>query len=299
MILCPGQGAQAIGMGKVWAEASPEAKAVFEEADRILGFELSSLCFDGPADKLDRTDFGQPALFTAAVASYHGLKARGETGPLVAAAGLSLGEFTALHLAGAFDFESGLKLVRLRGQAMQEAAEAVPSGMVVLIGAEEAQAVELCDKAAGDDVLVPANFNAPGQIVISGAKAACERSVDVAGEMGLHAKPLNVAGAFHSPLMQPAADRLGEALEAVSWSTLDAPVLSNVTALPHDNDAASIRGRLVEQLTSSVRWADSMSWAASNIEADFFELAPGKTLAGLMRRIDRKTKVTVCQEPAA
>lgn len=286
-------------MGKAWADAADAARATFAEADRILGINLTELCFAGPEDRLSRTDVAQAAIFTASVASHRALCERGQLSDAIATAGLSLGEFTALHLAGAFDFEAGLKLVRLRGQAMQDAADAGDGSMVALIGAEEAQANQLCDEARGNDVLVPANFNCPGQIVISGSKSACARALEVAAKMGLRATALNVAGAFHSPLMKPAADRLAAALEQVAWATPAVTVVSNVTALPHDNaDIASIKRRLVEQLTSPVRWGESVSWLIGNVKGEFVELAPGKVLSGLMRRIDRKANVRNCAEPA-
>jgi [acyl-carrier-protein] S-malonyltransferase len=274
-------------MGEQWAQAKPAAAEIMRQADDVLGFELSNLCFSGPEADLNRTDVAQAAIYAVSVACYHGL----DKPAITAAAGLSLGEFTALHLAGAFDFESGLKLVRLRGQAMQDAADAGDGSMVALIGADEQQAVALCDEARGDGVLVPANFNCPGQIVISGSTDACQRSLAVASNMGLRATALTVAGAFHSPLMQPAADRLADALEQVDWHIPAVPVLSNVTGEPHNASIESIKQRLVAQLTSPVRWSDDMSWAVANLDGPFVELAPGKVLSGLMRRIDRNTKV--------
>jgi|MGYP002780937612 [acyl-carrier-protein] S-malonyltransferase len=301
-------------MGKAWFDASPEARVVFERADALLenrlGAPLSTLCFEGPAERLNQTDVSQPALYVAGVACWRALLARWSYGngesPLAATAGLSLGEYTALHLAGAISFEDGLELVVLRGRAMQDAAEASPGGMVALIGADEAQAQQVCDKARASDVLVCANFNAPGQIVLSGHKTACERAATVAGEMGLRATVLTVAGAFHSPLMQPAADRLRAALEKTPVRAPRCPVISNVTAQPHAPDAGSIRQRLVEQLTSPVRWAQSCAalGAAHALAgspsrgAEFHELAPGKTLAGLMRRIDKNVKVTTHDDAA-
>lgn len=285
-------------MGKAWAEAHAIAADTFREADDALGIGLSTLCFDGPADELNRTDVAQAAIYTTSVACFRALAETGVIGELRAAAGLSLGEFTALHLAGAFSFLDGLKLVRLRGQAMQEAAESSSSGMVALVGADEAQALTVCEEALSDpenkqdEVLVPANFNCPGQIVVSGSLAACERAVVVAEKMGLRATQLVVAGAFHSPLMQPAADRLAEALDDVNWHTPRIPVWSNVTGEPHDaSDVESIKARLVEQLTSPVRWSESMQSALAESPGRFVELAPGKVLSGLMRRIDRGTKV--------
>lgn len=314
-ILCPGQGAQSVGMGRAWADASPEAKAVFDRADAVIADSdsastigaLSAACFEGPKDKLDRTDVSQPAIFATGIACWHGLCASmGFTpseAPLAAAAGLSLGEYTALCVAGAIGFEDGLKLVALRGRAMQDAAEARDSGMVALIGADEEKATALCEtvlgELGGDEILVAANFNAPGQVVVSGTKAACAKAEQVAGSMSLRATALAVAGAFHSPIMSPAAERLRAALSVVEIRQPRCPVLSNVTGEPHKNDPDSIRGRLVEQLTSPVRWAANGSWIAGHISPlEPHELAPGKTIAGMMRRIDKSVKVTSHDEPS-
>lgn len=304
VILCPGQGAQVVGMGKAWHAASPEARSVFEAADRLLGTRLgaplSELCFAGPPDRLNKTDVSQPAIFVTSIACWRALLAAWQFGngevPIAAAAGLSLGEYSALVVAGAISFEDGLELVTLRGRAMQDAAEASPGGMVALIGADEAQALAVCDKARGGDVLVCANFNAPGQIVLSGHKVACDRAATVAAEMGFRATPLVVAGAFHSPLMQPAADRLSQALAKATIRTPRSPVISNVTAKAHEYDS-TIRARLVDQLTSPVRWSQSCQHLAMDVKGEFHELAPGKTLAGLMRRIDKNVKVTTHDEP--
>ncbi len=296
IILCPGQGAQHVGMGKSWAEKYPTAATVFADADRLLGIELSKTAFHGPEDELNRTDVAQAAIYATSVACFRVLKEQGQVGEIAATAGLSLGEFTALHLAGAFDFESGLKLVRQRGVFMQEAAEASSGGMVALVGADEAQATLVCEQSLeqgkADEVLVPANFNCPGQVVISGSLPACYRAVEIAGTMGLKATPLKVAGAFHSPLMKPAAERLAAALEEVAWSQPKVTVVSNVTAQPHDaHNIDSIKKRLVEQLTSPVRWEHSMVWAIAHTPGRYVELAPNKVLMGLMRRIDRAVKV--------
>ncbi len=300
ILLCPGQGAQTVGMGRAWAEHSPIARAVFDEADAILGDRLgrplSELCFDGPAETLNRTDAAQPALYVTAIAS---ARASGALdGAVAAAAGLSLGEYTALHLAGAFDFAAGLELVTLRGRAMQDAAQASDSGMVALIGTTEEQAAAVCDAARQRDVLVCANFNAPGQIVVSGSSQACARAVQVAQDMGFRATPLQVAGAFHSPIMQPAADRLAEALRDTQIQSPQCTVLSNVSGKPHDVDPASIRTKLVEQLTHPVRWEDNVRWLVANMPSDsIIELAPGRTLAGLARRIDKSFKPSSSDAP--
>ena len=305
ILLCPGQGAQHVGMAKAWCEHSATAKAVFEQAQETMGFDLAKLCFDGPEDELNRTDKAQVAIYTASVACHRALAETGAVGEVSLTAGLSLGEFTALHLAGAFDFLTGLELVRLRGRAMQDAAALSESSMVALVGADEAQAQALCEEALndpenqGDEVLVPANFNCPGQVVISGSLKACERAEAVADKMGLRSTQLAVAGAFHSPLMQPAADRLSEALDQVDWTLPRVPVMSNVTAEPHGNSIETIKQRLVEQLTNPVRWSQSMSYVLAQYpEARLVELAPGKVLSGLMRRIDRKARVENFAQPS-
>ena len=289
-------------MGRGWYDASPAARALFDDADRILdntlGQPLSALCFDGPAERLNQTDVAQPALFVCGVASWHGLiEQLGPTPAIHQAAGLSLGEYTALHLAGAFDFETGLNLVALRGRLMQEAAEASAGGMVALIGADEAQAETVCRQAAGDDVLVPANFNAPGQIVLSGHQSACDRAAGAAQALGLKAKALDVAGAFHSPLMQPAADRLADALAQAELKPPEAPVFSNVTAEPHTKVLELLRRRLVEQIVSPVRWHQICLGLARGDRIAYHELAPSTVLRGLMRRIDRNRKVISHDQP--
>ncbi|QQS09345.1 MAG: ACP S-malonyltransferase [Phycisphaerales bacterium] len=311
IILCPGQGAQVVGMARAWHDASPEARTVFDQAEKVLGNRLGSplraLCFEGPAETLNRTDISQPAIFVASVAAWRGVLAKLGMGngelPLAATAGLSLGEYTALHLAGAMAFDAALELVTLRGRAMQDAAEAPTAtsggggGMVAIIGADEGQAQRVCDEARAGDVLVCANFNAPGQIVLSGHRAACERAAEVAAAQGCKATVLQVAGAFHSPLMRPAAMRLEEALARTSIAEPRCPVMSNVTAEPHTAQGGlslsdSIRRRLVEQLTSPVRWAQCCQWLASrHASAQWREPAPGRTLAGLMRRIDKSIKI--------
>ncbi|CAN5780078.1 ACP S-malonyltransferase [soil metagenome] len=318
VLLFPGQGAQSIGMGRAWHAASGAGRDVFTEADAVFADAtraiselnsrtLSQLCFEGPGELLNRTDVSQPAIYTASIASLRALTAAGSLENPVAAAGLSLGEYTALCAAGAFSFADGLRLVCLRGRAMQDAAEASSGGMVALIGADEGQAQEVCRETLltgdGREVLVCANFNAPGQIVISGSKSACERAAAADGpaaRLGLRATVLQVAGAFHSPLMQPAADRLKAALAGTAINAnLACTVVANVTAEPHAPSGDSIRTRLFEQLTAPVRWAESCAWLAKNhASATFHELAPGKTLMGLMRRIDKSIKVTPHDEPA-
>ena len=287
-IVFPGQGSQLVGMGADIAAASKRAAECFSRANDVLGFDLRSACFEGPAERLECTDVQQPAILVTSIACLEALKERvGSLPPFGATAGLSLGEYTALYLAGSLMFDDAVRLVRRRGELMQAAAETQPSGMVSLIGADEAKANELCEKAAQSDVLVPANLNCPGQVVISGSRAACERAVEMADEVGCRAVPLKVAGAFHSPLMQPAADALGEVLASTPVKEPQVPVISNVTADYH-GDAASIRTRLQQQVTSPVRWQASMERLIAEGYDRIIEVGPNRVLCGLMRKIDRK-----------
>jgi [acyl-carrier-protein] S-malonyltransferase len=290
VILCPGQGAQAVGMGRPLYD-QPAAREIFDQADRLLGFPLSTLCFDGPDERLNQTDMAQPAIYTVSVACHAAALAAGQlpTSPNIAYAGLSLGEYTALHLAAAFDFETGLKLVALRGKYMQEAAVATPSTMVAVIGGDEPTVTKLCEENAKGDVLVPANFNAPGQIVVSGSKDACARFAEAASAAGLRAVPLTVAGAFHSPIMQRGADRMQVELERAAFSAPRSTVYSNVTAKPH-GDVATIKRLLVDQIVKPVRWEQTMAPLA-NAPVRFVELAPGKVLAGLLKKQNRRAEI--------
>lgn len=291
-ILCPGQGAQLVGMGRDYFESSQRAREIFETADRIVGIALSALCFEGPEDRLNQTDVCQPAIYVTSIASFAAAQASGSIHPeqVSAFAGLSLGEYTALHLAGAFSFENGLKLVAARGKYMHEAASATRSGMVAIAGADETTVNQLCEQSAGDEVLVPANFNAPGQIVVSGSLAACERVVAAAESAGFKAIPLKVAGAFHSPLMQSAAERMASELDKVEFRPARAPVYANVSAQPH-GDVPSIKRLLVDQIVKPVRWEQTMQKLAATPQARFVELAPGRVLTGLLKKINRRIPV--------
>lgn len=295
-------------MLSAWAAASPAAAALAARADEQLGdrlgARLSTLLESADADTLARTDVAQPAIFVTSLAAWAGMQEMGLLAEedVAAAAGLSLGEYTALVAGGAMSFEDGLELVTLRGRAMQDAAEASDGGMVALIGADVETAMGVVGKCQEEGkCLVAANFNAPGQVVLSGSMGLVDRAAEYAsGELGLRVAKLAVAGAFHSPLMQPAAERLAAALEGVEIVAPKVPVYSNVTAGVHE--VGAIRERLVEQLTSSVRWADSMDAIKGNPElagAGFAELAPGKTLSGIMRKIDRKIKVANFGAPPA
>ncbi len=290
-LLFPGQGSQSIGMGRDVASDSPVAAEVFRKADSVLGYGLSHICFEGPDAKLECTDIQQPAIFVTSVAVWEALREKGVSlSWFEAAAGLSLGEYSALHVAGSLSFEDGLRLVQRRGQLMQEAAEANPSGMVSLVGADEAAARTLCEKAAQGEVLSPANFNCPGQIVISGSRAACGRALEMAGEVGCRAVPLKVAGAFHSALMASAAEGLAAALASAPVRSPSIPVISNVTGEPH-GDPESIRTALVQQLTHPVLWQRSMERLVGRGLQRFVEVGAGRVLKGLMRKMDRAAEV--------
>ena len=279
-------------MGKDYFESSPAARRVFEHADELLGFELSRMCFEGPEERLNQTDVSQPAIYVTSVACFAAAQSAGivSAEEVTAYAGLSLGEYTALHLGGAFSFEDGLKLVAARGRYMQEAALATPSGMVSIMGADDTAVHQLCEQSAQGEVLVPANYNAPGQIVVSGAAGPCERVATNAEAAGFKAIPLKVAGAFHSPLMQRGADRMGAELEKVQIKPPRTTVYANVTAKPH-GDAASIKRLLVDQIVKPVRWEQTMQQLAPQPDARFVELAPGRVLTGLLKKINRRLPV--------
>lgn len=290
----PGQGAQRVGMGKDLAEASPLAARVFEQANEILGFDLSRLCFDGPADRLEATDIQQPAIFVTSWAFWTALNDGGEAPGFSATAGLSLGEYTALCASGSLGFDDAVRLVYKRGQYMQEAAQAVPSGMVSVVGLECEEVAELCVQAAEGEILTPANFNCPGQIVISGSKPACARAVQIVESAGKgRAIVLKVAGAFHSELMKPAAEKLNVELERTDFAIPKIPVISNVDATAHGS-ADQIRSSLYRQVFSPVRWQSSVEKMIADGIERFVEVGPGRGLTGMMRKIDRnKTAVNI------
>jgi len=291
-LVFPGQGAQYVGMGAELAQRFPSARRLLDEADRILGFALSDFMANGPEADLTRTDISQPAILVASAMSLAVAQEAVKPLTCAAVAGLSLGEYSALYAAGSLSFADAVKLVRLRGEAMQAAADAVPSGMIALIGADEASAAALCMEAAGGEVLTVANLNSTGQVVISGARGACVRAIELAKKHNIRrAMPLPVAGAFHSPLMAPAADRLKAALAGVVFKDPQWPIYTNVTAKPVIS-AADVPALLVAQLTQPVRWADSVvAMQAAGID-EFLELGPGKTLGGM---ISRTVKDVVCR----
>lgn len=297
-ILFPGQGAQFAGMGRDWCEAFPTARAVFERADEWLGFSLSDACWNR-GDEVNRTDVAQPGILATSAAVIEVLREQGlDTTATPLVAGLSLGEYTALWCAGALSLEDALRLVRLRGEAMQAASEATPSSMTSLIGADEEQAAALAAVGREHGICAVANLNAPGQIVLSGELAALDAVEAVAREHGVkRAVRLTVAGGFHSECMRPAAERLAAALAEVEIRTPDVPVVSNVTARPVA-DADEIRANLAGQVCSPVLWEKSMRLAVERGVTSFLEPAPGMVLAGLMRRIDRSARVHGCAEPS-
>jgi [acyl-carrier-protein] S-malonyltransferase len=257
-----------------------------------LGYDLAQVCFEGPAEKLDSTVYSQPALFVASLAALESLKAASPevVAECKAAAGLSLGEYPALVFAGVMSFDDGLKIVQERGAAMQAASDAVPSGMVSILGLERPQVDALCEKAANGDVLQVANLLCPGNIAVSGTKAACERVAAMAANAGaMRAVPLAVAGAFHTSIMQPAVERLTRALAKVPVHKPRVPVISNVDAEAHD-DPEEIRRLLIRQLVSPVRWEDSMRRLLAMGCDRFYEIGPGRVLRGLLKRIDRKVE---------
>ncbi len=292
-ILFPGQGAQRVGMCRELAEELPEARGVFERANEALGFDVAKLCFEGPAEELNRASLCQPALLTASVAALEAWRSRGGGLDPVPSAGLSLGEYTALVFAGALTFEDAVVLVHKRGQFMEEAGRENRGGMVAVLGLEPERVGGLVEAARGHGIADAANLNCPGQVVVSGSEAAMEWVLKNARSFGAQrAVALKVSGAFHSRLMAPASDKLREALNEVAVMQPRSPVVSNVTA-KFIHDASEIRDLLVRQLTSPVLWEDSMRFLLSRGIRRFVEVGPGRVLSGLLARID-KSVTTVC-----
>lgn len=302
-LLMPGQGAQEVGMGKDFAAASPAARRLYAQADEILGIPLSRLCFEGPLEELTATDVAQPAIYVTSLAALAALEeAAGARLRPALAAGLSLGEYTALAAAGALSFADGLRLVRQRGRAMQEASAALPSGMSSVLGLEQGPCADACAQAAAQTgrICQVANLNSPGQIVVSGEIAALDAFEPLAKAAGAkRVVRLNVAGAFHSEVMRPAARELERALAAVEFRPAACPVWQNATARPAI-EPAELRLRLAEQLCAPVRWEESFrAMAAAAPAAGFLEPAPGRVLAGLARKIAPEARVANLHEAAA
>ena len=287
VLLFAGQGAQSVGMGKDLAEQSPVARQWFDRANAALGFDLANVCFAGPEAELTKTENAQPGIYLVGWIAFELLKERVPSLQFHAAAGLSLGEFTALAAAGVLAFEDGLKVVRQRGQFMQEACDTTKGGMAAVLGLDEAKTREVCSEAGVE----LANLNCPGQIVISGPSEKLDRACELAKTKGAkRAVLLPVAGAYHSTLMAGARARLDAVLKGVTLRAVQVPVISNVTAQPH-GAPAEIHQRMVEQVTSSVRWEDSMRYLLGQGFTRFIELGPGKALSGFMKRIDASAQV--------
>lgn len=276
-LLFPGQGSQAVGMGRDLCAQFPEAREVFQQADAVMGFPLSQRCFDGPEEELRQTVLTQPAIFVHSMAAWRVLAGRGVA--LSCAAGHSLGEYSALVAAGALDFGAGLELVRRRGQLMQEQRQ---GSMAAVLGLDDEVVVELCRQAQG--AVVAANFNAPGQVVISGEAEAVERAGELARRAGANRViPLPVGGAFHSPLMAPAARELALLLQETQFQAPRVPVLTNVAAAPV-TDPVQLRQQLIQQMTHPVRWTAIMQRLVGMGIARGAEVGPGNVLRGLARR---------------
>ncbi len=286
----PGQGAQFVGMGKDLYDNNPEAKELFEKANEILGFRITDLMFEGTEEDLKQTKVTQPAIFLHSVLL---AKSLGDEFKPDMVAGHSLGEFSALVAAGALSFEEGLKLVSKRAMAMQKACEARPSTMAGVLALPDEKVEELC--AEVDDVVAPANYNCPGQVVISGTiegiDAACEKMLAAGAK---RAMKLKVGGAFHSPLMQPAQEELAEAIAAAEFMTPRCPIYQNVDGKPH-TDPAEIKENLIKQLTAPVRWTYDVQAMVADGANEFVELGPGSVLQGLVKKIDRSVATSGMQ----
>ncbi len=277
-----GQGAQVPGMGRDFAEADAELMSLFDAANAVLGFDLKKICFEGPAEELTKSNICQPAIFVTSYAAYRALQKKCAPA-FTCAAGLSLGEWGALCAAGVLDFDSTLKVLEARGRFMQEACEATPSGMIAIVGASSEQLDALCEKTG----CTVANINSSAQQVLSGSKDAIAQAAVVAKELGIkRALPLATAGAFHSPFMAPAREKLAPVLDSITFAAPKFPVLSNVTGKPHADDPAVIKATMLEQVTGTTNWAADVETAKSLGCTRFVEFGPGKVLSGLIKKID-------------
>jgi [acyl-carrier-protein] S-malonyltransferase len=292
--LFPGQGAQFVGMGKDITEQFPQARTIFKKANIIVGFDLAKICFEGSAEELNTTTMSQPAIFTVSAAILEVLRTNPVTVGLKpdVTAGLSMGEYTALYAAGVMSFEDGLFLVKLRGKAMQAAADAMGGGMVAIIGLDEEKTKALCAEARQGELLEPVNFNCPGQIAISGTKTACELAEKLAEKYGaMKAVRLEVAGAFHTEMMTPAAKGLAIALDDTQIAKPGGvKTIANINA-EYYKSASQIREGLTKQLTQAILWQKCIERLLADGVETFYEIGPGKVLTGLMRRINRKANI--------
>jgi [acyl-carrier-protein] S-malonyltransferase len=285
----PGQGAQKVGMGRSLVDSCAEAKTVFEQADEALGIRLSSLCFEGPEEELRLTENTQPAILATSIAALRCLQSRGVQCEFVA--GHSLGEYSALVAAGSLDFEDAIRIVRQRGQFMQEAVPAGEGAMAALLGLENNAVAQICEEAGARGVCEPANINTPSQTVIAGHTAAVEEAVELARQRGAkRAVMLAVSAPFHCRLMKPAARRLGPVLAGTTFNDLAVPVITNVDAEGITSGAAA-RDALVRQVASPVRWSDSVQWLLDAGVTRFIELGPGKVLSGLVKQRSREAQL--------
>ena len=285
----PGQGSQFVGMGKELYDNNETAKELFDKANEVLGYRITDIMFDGTDEQLKETKVTQPAVFLHSVISALCL---GDAFKPDMVAGHSLGEFSALVAAGALSFEDGLKLVYARAMAMQKACEVAPGTMAAIIGLPDEKVEEICQEVSKEGkVVIPANYNCPGQLVISGDKEGIEEACEKLKAAGAkRALPLKVGGAFHSPLMQPAKDELQKAIEATTVNTPQCPVYQNVDGKPY-TDAAKIKANLIAQLTSSVRWTTTVQNMIADGATDFTECGPGKALQGMIGRISKEVTV--------
>ena len=285
----PGQGSQYVGMGKEFYDNFRVAKEVFEEADDALHFPISSLCFQGPEEALKLTENTQPAVLTTSIAALRVLQSEKGMTPQVTA-GHSLGEYSALVASGAFTFADAVQTVRLRGRFMQEAVPVGEGAMAAILGMEREQVEKLCEEVSAGEILTPANFNCPGQIVIAGHSKAVERAIEKVKQDGKKAVLLPVSAPFHSPLMKPAGERLEKALEGILVRDLKVPVVTNVEA--ETNTAKErVKGLLVAQVSSPVRWEESIRRMTEDGIDQVLEIGPGKVLSGLMKRINPNVEI--------
>ena len=290
-----GQGAQVPGMGKDFAEADAEAMALFDKANAVLGFDLKKICFEGPAEELTKSNVCQPAIFVTSYAAYRAFQKKRPTS-FACAAGLSLGEWGALCAAGVLDFDATLTVLEARGRFMQEACAATPSAMIAIVGASADQLKALCEKTG----CTVANINSAAQQVLSGSKDAVAQAAEVAKELGIkRAIPLQTAGAFHSPFMAPAREKLAPVLDAVTFHAPQFPVLSNVTGQPHASDPGAIKALMLEQVTQTTNWAADVEAAKALGCTRFVEFGPGKVLSGLIKKIDAALVTTNVSDLAA
>jgi [acyl-carrier-protein] S-malonyltransferase len=286
--LFPGQGSQYVGMGKEFYDNFRLAKEVFEEADDALRFSISALCFQGPEEALKLTENTQPAVLTASIAALRVLQSERGIPPHLTA-GHSLGEYSALVASGALSFADAVQIVRLRGRFMQEAVPVGEGAMAAILGMEREQIEKLCEEVSSGEVLTPANFNCPGQIVIAGHSKAVERAIERVKQEGKKAVLLPVSAPFHSPLMKPAGERLEKVLDGVAVKDLKVPVVTNVEA-EINTSKERVKGLLVAQVSSPVRWEESILRMTEDGIEQVFEIGPGKVLSGLMKRINPKVE---------